>query len=239
METVFQLAKRESLAKGIFYGMVIFYFTFFHHFLSLTEIIIQTGFSGNAIILSVLYYGGIMVSESNITVGNLSSFLLYAAYIGVSLGGLSNFYSEMNRGLGASSRLWELMDRVPQIPISGGFIPSAEVKGEITFKDVIFSYPSRDQHRILNGLNLILNSGKVTAVVGASGSGKSTLAALLLRLYDPQGGQVLLDGKSVQIYDPVWLRGNIGTVSQVNYFFSVDIVFMQCREFGNGVFRSN
>ncbi|XP_065208672.1 ATP-binding cassette sub-family B member 10, mitochondrial-like [Planococcus citri] len=200
METVFQLAKREALAKGIFYGM--------------------TGFSGNAIILSVLYYGGIMVSESNITVGNLSSFLLYAAYIGVSLGGLSNFYSEMNRGLGASSRLWELMDRVPQIPVTGGLIPSTEVKGEITFKDVIFSYPSRDQHRILNGLNLVLNSGKVTAVVGSSGSGKSTLAALLLRLYDPQGGQVMLDGKSVQEYDPVWLRGNIGTVSQEPVLFS-------------------
>lgn len=69
--------------------------------------------------LSVLYYGGILVSENNITVGSLSSFLLYAAYIGVSMGGLSSFYSEMNRGLGASARLWELLDRVPQIPVSG------------------------------------------------------------------------------------------------------------------------
>lgn len=60
-----------------------------------------------------------MVSENNISVGNLSAFLLYAAYIGVSIGGLSSFYSEMNRGLGASSRLWELIDRVPQISISG------------------------------------------------------------------------------------------------------------------------
>lgn len=60
-----------------------------------------------------------MVSESDISIGNLSSFLLYAAYIGVSIGGLSSFYSEMNRGLGASSRLWELLDRTPKIPISG------------------------------------------------------------------------------------------------------------------------
>lgn len=71
------------------------------------------------IILSVLYYGGEMVSQSNITVGNLSSFLLYAAYIGVSLGGLTSFYSEMNRGLGASTRLWQIIDRIPAIPISG------------------------------------------------------------------------------------------------------------------------
>jgi len=79
----------------------------------------QSGFSGNVIVLSVLYYGGIMVSENTLTVGNLSAFLLYAGYIGVSIGGLSSFYSEMNRGLGASTRLWELVDRVPTIPVSG------------------------------------------------------------------------------------------------------------------------
>lgn len=59
------------------------------------------------------------MADSAISVGNLSSFLLYAAYIGISIGGLSSFYSEMNKGLGASSRLWELIDRVPQIPVSG------------------------------------------------------------------------------------------------------------------------
>jgi ABC-type multidrug transport system, ATPase and permease components len=80
---------------------------------------VQTGFSGNVIVLSVLYYGGMMVSSSDLTVGKLSAFLLYAAYIGVSIGGLSSFYSEMNRGLGASTRLWELVDRVPKIPLSG------------------------------------------------------------------------------------------------------------------------
>jgi ATP-binding cassette subfamily B (MDR/TAP) protein 10 len=80
---------------------------------------VQSGFSGNVIVLSVLCYGGIMVSDSTLTVGNLSAFLLYAGYIGVSIGGLSSFYSEMNRGLGASTRLWELLDRVPGIPVSG------------------------------------------------------------------------------------------------------------------------
>lgn len=83
---------------------------------------LQTGLSGNVIILSVLYYGGVMVSDANITVGNLSSFLLYAAYIGVSLGGLSTFYSELNRGLGASTRLWEIIDRVPTVPYKGKVI---------------------------------------------------------------------------------------------------------------------
>lgn len=97
----------------------------------------------------------------------------------------------------------------------GGMVPSQDVRGEIHFKDIVFSYPSRPQHVILDSLNLTLACGSVTAVVGASGSGKSTLALLLLRLYDPQRGAVLLDGQSVDQYDPVWLRKNIGTVSQV------------------------
>lgn len=79
----------------------------------------QTGFSGNAIALIVLYTGGVMVSDNSLTVGSLASFLLYAAYIGVSISGISSFYTELNKGLGASTRLWELMDRQPVIPYSG------------------------------------------------------------------------------------------------------------------------
>jgi len=69
----------------------------------------------------VLYSGGLLVSEQSISVGDLSSFLLYAAYTGVSISGLSTFYSDINRGLGASSRIWEIIDRKPSIPISGNF----------------------------------------------------------------------------------------------------------------------
>lgn len=67
----------------------------------------------------MLYYGGVMVSSNTISVGNLSSFLLYAAYIGVSVGGLSSFYSELNKSIGAASRLWELVDRHPMISNAG------------------------------------------------------------------------------------------------------------------------
>lgn len=70
----------------------------------------------------MLYSGGLLVSEQAISVGELSSFLLYAAYTGVSISGLSTFYSDVNRGLGASSRIWEIIDRKPLIPISGSSI---------------------------------------------------------------------------------------------------------------------
>jgi len=80
--------------------------------------------SGNFIIVSVLYYGGSMVTDSAITVGSLSSFILYAAYVGIAIGGLSSFYSELMKGLGASSRLWDIVDKKPTIPMSGEWIIS-------------------------------------------------------------------------------------------------------------------
>lgn len=208
IKNVLNLGYKESLARSIFYGM--------------------TGLSGNIIIISVLYYGGVMVSDQTITVGNLSAFLLYAAYIGVSVGGLTSFYSEFNKSLGAASRLWELMDREPVIPIQGGVVPSDSPLGKIQFKNIKFSYPSRKNSNVFKDLELDISPGKTVAVVGPSGSGKSTLAALLLRLYDPEAGQVFLDGRDIKELDPSWLRKNIGTVSQVRKkcFIKVEIFFL-------------
>jgi ATP-binding cassette subfamily B (MDR/TAP) protein 10 len=175
------------------------------------------------IIISVLYYGGVMVSSNTITVGNLSSFLLYAAYIGVSLGTFSNFYSELNKSVGAAARIWEIIDREPVIPMNGGLVPIATPQGHIEFKDIQFSYPARDDVPIFENFQLEISPGKMVAVVGPSGSGKSTLGALLLRLYDPSKGQVFLDGQDVKELDPSWLRRHIGTVSQEPVLFSCSI----------------
>nr|AVT42122.1 ABC transporter B [Lissorhoptrus oryzophilus] len=203
IKEVLNLGYLESRARAIFYGM--------------------TGFSGHVIIISVLYYGGVMVSSKEISVGHLSSFLLYAAYIGVSVGGLSSFYSELNRSLGAAQRIWEIVDRSPAIPIKGGFTPITDPEGHIEYKGVKFCYPSRQDVEIFTDLELNIAPGKMVAVVGPSGSGKSTLAALLLRLYDPQDGSVYLDGHNVRDLDPGWLRKHIGTVSQEPVLFSSSI----------------
>ncbi|KAF5271185.1 hypothetical protein FQR65_LT05329 [Abscondita terminalis] len=203
IKKVLSLGYKESKARALFYGM--------------------TGFSGNVIIISVLYYGGVMVSSNAITVGNLSSFLLYAAYIGVSVGGLSSFYSDLNKSVGAASRLWELIDRTPLIPIDGGITPLMVPEGHIAFKNVEFSYPARNDIKIFDDLQLDVTPGRTLAVVGPSGSGKSTLAALLLRLYDPTKGHVYLDGEDVKNLDPAWLRKHIGTVSQEPILFSSSI----------------
>lgn len=194
---------KESLYRGMFFGL--------------------TGFCGNAMILSVLYYGGVMISDSTITVGSLSAFLLYAAYTGISITGLSNFYADMSKALGASTRLFEFIDRQPKIPISGGKILDHKLTGKVTFNNVHYSYPSRDNCSILKNFSLQLNSSSVNAIVGQSGSGKSTIALLLLRLYDPNSGCIKLDDYDLKELDPAWVKSQIGFVSQEPVLFNGSI----------------
>nr|XP_023029123.1 ATP-binding cassette sub-family B member 10, mitochondrial-like [Leptinotarsa decemlineata] len=203
IDGVLKYCYQEAKARAFFYGM--------------------TGFSGNAIIISVLYYGGVMVSSDTLTVGNLTSFLLYAAYIGISVSGLSSFYTELNKSVGAATRMWEIIDRQPIIPIQGGLVPMDNLQGHIEFKNIKFSYPARTDIEIFKDLDLDISPGNTVAVVGPSGSGKSTLAALLLRLYDPSGGAVLLDNQNIKDLDPAWVKKHIGTVSQEPILFSCSI----------------
>lgn len=179
LENALQIGYNESQARAIFYGM--------------------TGLSGNIIIMSVLYYGGILVNDGQLSIGALTSFILYAAYTAISIGGLSNFYTELNKGIGSATRIWEIIDREPMIPIEGGLIPFAKPRGEISFKNVSFNYPSRPDANVIKNMNLNVQAGTITAVVGRSGSGKSSIASLLMRLYDPQNGEIFLDGHNLKV----------------------------------------
>lgn len=155
-----------------------------------------------------------MMADSAMSVGQLTSFLMYAVYVTISVGGMTSFYSELIRGIGASSRLWQLVDRQPKIPLkgkfaeshflphlfdfkmvcslAGGCYPSTRVEGDVGLENVTFSYPSRPDYSVLRNLNLTVKSGSALAVVGSSGSGKSTIASLLLRYYDPSAGKAFV-----------------------------------------------
>ncbi|XP_034193281.1 ATP-binding cassette sub-family B member 10, mitochondrial isoform X2 [Osmia lignaria lignaria] len=200
LENLLKVCYKESLYRGIFFGL--------------------TGFSGNAIILSVLYYGGTMVSDLSLTVGSLSAFLIYAAYVGISLNGLSSFYSELNKALGANMRLIELIEREPAIPIGGGKIPENQLSGDIQFQNVNFAYPTRKNAWVLKNFTLNVPKCMVIAIVGSSGCGKSTVASLLLRLYDPNSGCILLDNHDLKSLDPAWVKSQISIVSQEPVLFS-------------------
>jgi putative ABC transport system ATP-binding protein len=170
-------------------------------------------------ILSLLYVGGGMVSNGTISIGELTSFLMYTAYAGSSLFGLSSFYSELMKGVGAASRLFELQDRKPTLPPTVG-IKVQSARGPIRFENVSFAYPTRPAVNIFAGLNFEIPQGKNVAVVGPSGGGKSTIASLLLRFYSPTAGRITIDGKDISTVNAKSLRRKIGIVSQEPVLFS-------------------
>ena len=173
-------------------------------------------------ILALLYIGGSMVKSGAISIGDLTSFLMYTAYAGSSLFGLSGFYSELMKGVGAASRLFELQDRKPTIASTVG-TKVASVRGPIRFENVTFSYPTRPAVKIFKGLDFEVPQGTNVAIVGPSGGGKSTIASLLLRFYDPTEGRILINGNDVAQMNAKSLRRKIGIVSQEPVLFSGSI----------------
>jgi putative ABC transport system ATP-binding protein len=178
-----------------------------------------SGFMGNMTFLALLYVGGGMVKSGAISIGDLTSFLMYAGYAGSSLFGLSAFYSELMKGVGAASRLFELQDREPTIsPTKGDMV--ASLKGAIEFKDVCFSYPTRPAVRIFNELSFKIEQGSNVAIVAPSGAGKSTVASLLLRFYVPTSGTITIGGNDITKLNAKQLRRKIGYVGQEPVLFS-------------------
>jgi putative ABC transport system ATP-binding protein len=196
---IFDLGKKESIISATFFS--------------------STSLMGNMTILTLLYVGGGLVQSGGITIGELTSFLMYTAYAGSSLFGLSSFYSELMKGVGAASRLFELEDREPKIsPTKGEKVESAH--GPIRFENVSFSYPTRPAVTIFKGLDFEIPPGSNVAIVGPSGGGKSTIGALLLRFYNPSQGRILISGKDISKMNVKSLRRKIGVVSQEPVLFS-------------------
>ncbi|KAK5201350.1 ATP-binding cassette permease mdl1 [Cryomyces antarcticus] len=196
---IFELGKKEAFISATFFS--------------------ASGFAGNMTVLAVLYVGGGMVKNGTITIGELSSFLMYTAYAGSSLFGLSGFYSELMKGVGAASRLFELQDRNPTIsPTKGEPVHSA--RGPIEFKNVSFSYPTRPAVSIFKDLTFTIAQGTNVAIVAPSGAGKSTVASLIMRFYIPTQGVITIEGKNISKMNAKQLRRKIGYVGQEPVLFS-------------------
>lgn len=144
---------------------------------------------------------------------------MYTAYAGSSLFGLSGFWSELMKGVGAATRLFELQDRKPTIAPTAGK-PVVSARGPIRFENVTFSYPTRPAVTIFKDLDFEIPQGSNIAVVGPSGGGKSTIASLLLRFYSPTQGSIKIDGVDISTMNAKQLRRKIGIVSQEPVLFS-------------------
>ena len=163
-------------------------------------------------IVAVGWYGAFLVQSHEMTVGELFSFVLYTPFIGFSIAGLGDIYSQLQRSIGASERLLEILkekDEAEEIDF-----PPVKLQGKIEFDNVSFAYPTRKDFQVLKDLNFQVEPGEKVALVGQSGSGKSTIINLLLRFYAVEDGAIKVDGKSIQEFNLTAYRRNLGIVPQ-------------------------
>jgi ABC-type multidrug transport system fused ATPase/permease subunit len=168
-------------------------------------------------VVAVVWYGITLTIKGEVEgVGDLISFVLYTTFIGASFGGIAEMYAQIQKAVGATERVFELLEETPEaINANPKTAASIEkIKGTVSFKNVAFSYPSRKEVEVLKDVNFTADFGQKIAIVGPSGAGKSTISSLLLRFYDITSGEILVDGKNIYDYDLENLRGNMSIVPQ-------------------------
>eukprot|EP00026_Physarum_polycephalum_P004944 Phypoly_transcript_04970.p1 GENE.Phypoly_transcript_04970~~Phypoly_transcript_04970.p1 ORF type:complete len:643 (+),score=87.69 Phypoly_transcript_04970:79-2007(+) len=198
----FKLAKTSTLATGLFIAIV--------------------GFVASGAMALVLWYGGHLVIQSKMSAGDLTSFILYTLMVSMAVGTLSNLFGDFMKSIGASERVFQLMDRTPKVRFRGGDTP-LQFKGLIRYENVFFAYPSRPDVIVLKGVDLECKPGQVVALVGPSGGGKSTMVALLEAFYYPVSGHLTIDGVDIRDLDPEFLHDKVGLVSQEPTLFAASI----------------
>ncbi len=163
-------------------------------------------------IAGVVWYGGTLVAAGTISLGELMSYLMYAIFIGGALGSFADLYGQIQRSLGASVRVRELLDEVPeQLDGSSG---GSELFQSVTADNISFAYPSRKDAPALIDVSLSVDAGERVAFVGASGAGKSTMAALIQAFYRVDSGRLLFDGRDSRDVDIALVRRCVGIVPQ-------------------------
>ena len=189
-------------------------------------------------IVVVMWYGCILVQRRQLSVGELTRFTIYTSFVAGAIGSFADLYSQIQKTVGATARVRELLleDPEPVVPpealpsanarpllapeaaaapvVGTNGAPPARLRGAVEFAGVDFAYPSRPEVQVLHDLSLRAEPGERVALVGPSGAGKSTIVSLLVRFYEPDGGTVLLDGRPAADYPLRALRGQMAIVPQ-------------------------
>jgi len=163
-------------------------------------------------IVAVGWFGATLVQSGALSVGMLFSFIIYTSFIGGSIAGLGDIYTQLQRSIGASERLLELLEQEGETDFAQQ--PIQRLQGKIRFENVSFTYPSRPDFQVLKKLNFEIKPGEKVALVGQSGSGKSTIINLLMRFYQTTSGTIQVDDRIIDTYPLTAYRKNLGIVPQ-------------------------
>ncbi|MFD1767390.1 ABC transporter transmembrane domain-containing protein [Sphingorhabdus buctiana] len=171
-------------------------------------------------ITMLVWEGAEQVAAGNITSGTIMALVLYGGLVAGAFGALSEVYGDLVRAAGASARLAELMQEVPEIAAPANPVAMPAPRGQIEFQNVKFRYPTRPEVAALDDFSLKIVPGETVAVVGPSGAGKSTLFQLAQRFYDPEAGTVRIDGVALTSADPAEFRQRMALVPQDTVLFA-------------------
>ena len=167
-------------------------------------------------VLGVVGYGCVLVSQHEITFGELLKFSLYAMFLGSSLGSFPELFANLQKTVGASERVLEILaEQGEDVSINAADnLVKQKIKGNLSFQNVNFAYPSRPEIEVLTNVSFGAKAGQKVAIVGPSGSGKSTTAGLILQFYHPQSGKILFDGKPAADFSLTDIRNQVAIVPQ-------------------------
>lgn len=172
-------------------------------------------------IVLLVWYAVKLQHAGELDQSELITFILYTIFVGASIGGLPIQYAQIQKAVGATERVFDIIDETPENLKDQAI--EQYIEGHLKFESVNFAYPSRPDVQVLNDLSFELKPGQSTAFVGTSGAGKSTIANLILRFYSPQSGHILFDKKSALDYDLHELRQQMAIVPQEVLLFGGSI----------------
>ncbi len=177
-------------------------------------------------IVSVIWYGSSLIAQGELTVGDLTTYIIASLFVAGSMGSFPELYASVQKAVGATERTIEILEeKNEEISIKAGDnVVREPLHGALEFRNVSFSYPSRKDIQVLRDISFQAEAGQKIAIVGPSGTGKSTLASLILRFYDPEQGDILFDGKDAMTFRLTDIRHQVAIVPQDVLLFGGSIM---------------
>ncbi|MBL7892730.1 MAG: ATP-binding cassette domain-containing protein, partial [Bacteroidia bacterium] len=190
---ILKLAMKGGMARGIFFSFIIF-------------CLLGT-------IVYIVWYATQLTISGALPAKDMMSFLFYTVFVSASIGGIAEQYAQIQKALGATQRVLELINgETESIKLEAAIKKQKRYEGNVAFKNIVFNYPTRVEFKVLKNVSFEAKKGETVAIVGPSGSGKSTITSLLLRFYEPQSGEIIIDGKRSTDYTLTELREQMAIV---------------------------